>query len=221
VIEETPKLPTGGTLNVHLAVHALRRGYEAVTWVCNTRHMDPTWFQKPTDLAAKLTARIAAKGLAEDPRYGPAAEAVQQYIELGGRFVWGDLTPQLIAQTLAKGLPILTGTNGTYLYQCARETEAGPDDVAGDAFGHFIVLGGYRSSDCSVAIADPLLDNPAYGTKYYRFRRRQSARRASERLDEADSTQEDGEEGQDAGHGEGQAESQGQVEGESQVEGER
>jgi hypothetical protein len=168
VIKETPKLPTGGTLNVHLAVHALQRGYEAVTWVCNTRYMDPTWFQKPTDLAAKLSQRIAAKGLVDDPRYGPAAEAVQQYIKLGGRLVWGDLTPKLIAETLAKGMPILTGTNGTYLYQCMRETEKGPDDVAGDAFGHFIVLYGYRSSDQSVAIADPLLDNPAYGVKYYR-----------------------------------------------------
>jgi hypothetical protein len=30
------------------------------------------------------------------------------------------------------------------------------------------VLSGYRDTDNSVAIADPLLDNPAYGTKYYR-----------------------------------------------------
>jgi hypothetical protein len=30
------------------------------------------------------------------------------------------------------------------------------------------VLAGYRSGDDSVAIADPLLDNPAHGTKYYR-----------------------------------------------------
>jgi hypothetical protein len=30
------------------------------------------------------------------------------------------------------------------------------------------VLSGYRGADQSVAIADPLLDNPAYGTKYYR-----------------------------------------------------
>jgi hypothetical protein len=168
VINETPKLPGGGTLNVHLAVHALRRGYEAVTWVCNTRHMDPTWFQKPTDVMAKLRARAAAKGLLDDPRYGPAVEAVEEYVKLGGKLVWGDLTPKLIAETLAKGFPILTGTNGTYLYQCMRETEAGPDDVNGDAFGHFIVLYGYRSSDETVAIADPLLDNPAYGTKYYR-----------------------------------------------------
>ena len=61
VIAETEKLPTGGTLGVHLAVHALRRGYEVDTWVCNVRHFDPTWFQQPTDLLAKLRARFAAK----------------------------------------------------------------------------------------------------------------------------------------------------------------
>ena len=168
VIEETPKLPGGGTLAVHLAVHALSRGYEAITWICNVRHFDPTWFQQPTDLLAKLKARSEAKNITKDPRYGPALEAVERYVKLGGAFKWGDLTPDLITKTLADGMPLLTGTNGTYLYQCARETEAGPDDVRGDAFGHFIVLSGYRSSDQSVAIADPLLDNPAHGTKYYR-----------------------------------------------------
>ena len=168
VIKETPKLATGGTLGVHLSVHALSRGYEVDTWLCNVRHMDPTWFQKPTDVVAKLKARWEAKGLADDPRHGPAILAAEQYISLGGKLVWGDLTPELIANTLARGMPLLTGTNGTYLYQCARETEAGEDDVRGDAFGHFVVLYGYRSHDQSVAIADPLLDNPAYGVKYYR-----------------------------------------------------
>lgn len=168
VIAETAKLPGGGTLNVHLGVHALERGYEAATWVCNVRHLDPTWFRRPTDLRAKLKARAAAKNFASDPRYGPGYEAADRYLSLGGRFLWGDLTPDLIAKTLGDGVPLLTGTNGTYLYQCARETEAGEDDVGGDAFGHFIVLGGYRSQDQSVLIADPLLDNPAYGTKYYR-----------------------------------------------------
>jgi hypothetical protein len=168
VIRETPKLPTGGTLGVHLSVHALSRGYEVETWLCNVRHVDPTWFQQPTDVLAKLRLRADAKGLREDPRYGPALESVEQYMTLGGRLVWGDLSPELIGQVLSRGTPLLTGTNGTYLYQCARETDAGPDDVRGDAFGHFIVLSGYRDSDQSVAIADPLLDNPAHGTKYYR-----------------------------------------------------
>lgn len=168
VIEETPKLPGGGTLAVHLAVHALSRGYEAATWMCNVRHMDPTWFQQPTDVIAKLRARAKAKGLLTDPRLGPALESATEYIELGGRLVWGDLTPDLIGNTLADGTPLLTGTNGTYLYQCSRETDEGPDDVRGEAFGHFVVLCGYRSEDQSVSIADPLLDNPAHGTKYYR-----------------------------------------------------
>jgi hypothetical protein len=168
VIEETPKLPTGGTLGVHLSVHALARGYEVDTWLCNVRHMDPTWFQQPTDVPAKLRERMKAKGLADDPRYGLALVAVEQYLELGGRLVWGDLTPALLEHTLAQGMPIVTGTNGTYLYQCMRETDAGPDDVRGDAFGHFVVLCGFRSEDESVAIADPLMDNPAHGTKYYR-----------------------------------------------------
>ena len=114
---------------LQFAVHALARGYEVDTWVCNTRHMDPTWFQQPTDVLAKLKARAQAKGLVDDPRYGPAMVAVEQYVELGGRFVWGDLTPDLIGGILAMGNPLLTGTNGTYLYQCARETDAGPDDV--------------------------------------------------------------------------------------------
>jgi hypothetical protein len=69
---------------------------------------------------------------------------------------------------LKRGLPILAGTNGTYLYQCSRETADGPDDVAGDAFGHFIVVCGYRSRDMTVSIADPLKDNPLTGEQYYR-----------------------------------------------------
>jgi hypothetical protein len=84
VIAETPKLPGGGTLAVHLAVHALQRGYEVDPGVCNVRNMDPTWFQQPTDLLAKLQARAEAKGLVDDARYGPALAAVEQYLTLGG-----------------------------------------------------------------------------------------------------------------------------------------
>jgi hypothetical protein len=168
VIKETPKLPGGGTLGVHLSVHALSRGYEVTTWMCNVRHMDPTWFQQPTDVVAKLKARVLAKGLATDPRYGPAMQAVEEYIERGGKMVWGDLTPELLGKVLGQGTPLLTGTNGTYLYQCSRETADGLDDVRGDAFGHFVVVCGYNTEDQTVAIADPLKDNPAHGTKYYR-----------------------------------------------------
>jgi hypothetical protein len=168
VIAETPKVPGGGTLGVHLALHALRRGYEVTTWVCNVRHLDPTWFQKPTDIVGKLKARLAGKGMLDDPRYGSAMESIEEFARLGGRFEWGDLTPELIAGVLGEGTPLLTGTNGTYLYQCSRETEAGPDDVHGEPFGHFVVLCGYRGEDRTVSVADPLKDNPLHGSKYYR-----------------------------------------------------
>jgi hypothetical protein len=168
VIAETPKLPDGGTLAVHLSVHALRRGYEVDSWVCNVRHFDPTWFQQPTNLLAKLRARWDAKGVHTDPRHGPALEAVEEYLDRGGRVVWGDLSPDLLSSLLAERTPLINGTNGTYLYQCSRETAAGADDVRGDAFGHFVVLCGYHSRDSSVSVADPLMDNPLHGTKYYR-----------------------------------------------------
>jgi hypothetical protein len=168
VIDEIHKLEGGGTISVHLAVHALRRGYEADIWICNVGIWDPTWFQKETDLKAKFQARVKAKGLNKDARHIDAARAVEEYLDRGGRLHWGDLTPQVIRKPLAAGLPILTGTNGTYLYQCSRETAEGLDDVAGDPFGHFVVVCGYHPKEGTVSIADPLKDNPLHGKQHYR-----------------------------------------------------
>ena len=167
VISQMKMHATGGTVSVHLAVHALRRGYDATTWVSNVNYWDPTWFEKKTDLRAKLRARFAAKNWTSE-RYRAALAAMDEYLELGGQVVWGDLSPERIGGVLDQGLPILAGTNGVYLYQCMRETESGPNDITGDAYGHFIVVCGYRSNDESVSVADPLMDNPAHGTKYYR-----------------------------------------------------
>lgn len=168
VIDEVRKNEGGGTLSVHLAVHALRRGYTAEIWSLNVNNWDPTWFKEKTDFAAKLRARLCAKGLLGKPRYDMAMTAVEEYFSRGGRLHWRDLTPRLISGLLKRGTPILTGTNGTFLYQCARETADGPDDIAGDPFGHFVVLCGYHSKEASVSIADPLKDNPLHGSKYYR-----------------------------------------------------
>jgi hypothetical protein len=168
VIEEMQKLEGGGTLSVHLAVHALRRGYEAQIWAFNVKNWDPTWFTQKADLVAKLRARLTAKGWLSDPRYKLGMAAVEEYFSLGGQLHWRDLTPRLIGGILKRGAPILTGTNGTFLYQCSRETAEGPDDIAGDPFGHFVVVCGYHSKEGSVSIADPLKDNPLHGSKYYR-----------------------------------------------------
>jgi len=168
VISEVHMLEGGGTLSPHLAVHALRRGYEAEMWVCNVALFDPTWFQQKTDIVAKLRERLQAKGLLDNPRFANAMDDIENYFKLKGKLRWGDLTPRLIGGYLKRGLPILTGTNGTYLYQCMRETPDGPHDVVGEPFGHFVVVAGYHTSESAVSIADPLKDNPLHGTKYYR-----------------------------------------------------
>jgi len=167
VIDQINKLEGGGTLSVHLATHALQRGYQAHMWVCNVAHWDPTWFKQKTDLVAKLRARLMAKGLADNPRYGKAADASAKFIELGGKVHWGDLTPTFIYNVLKKKVPILAGVNGTYLYQCSRETAEGPDDIKGDAFGHFLTVAGCDTKKGVLDIADPLMDNPLHGSKYY------------------------------------------------------
>lgn len=168
VIDEVHKHEGGGTLSIHLAVHALRRGYQVDAWVFSVKFFDPTWFTSKTDYIAKIKSRLQARGMENDPRYGSALEALEEYFALGGRIHWRDLTPRLMGGILKRGNPILTGTNGTYLYQCARETAEGPDDVHGEPFGHFVVLCGYHSGEQTVSIADPLKDNPLHGSKYYR-----------------------------------------------------
>ena len=117
VIAETHKLEGSGTMSVHLAVHALRRGYLADLWTCNVTHWDPTWFSQKTDYVAKMKARLLAKGLQENPRYTDAVDALEEFCCRGGKVHWGDLTPRMISGVLKHGLPILTGTNGTYLHQ--------------------------------------------------------------------------------------------------------
>lgn len=168
VIAETPKNPGGGTINVHLAVHAQRRGYKADIYAFSPQVLDPTWFQQPTDIPAKVRARFTARGALGDPKTALAMESIDEFFARGGRYHWEDLSPALITRFLRRRLPLLTGTNATYLYDCSRETDDKPDDVNGDALGHFIVVCGYDSKDKSVSIADPLRDNPAHGTSYYR-----------------------------------------------------
>jgi hypothetical protein len=167
-IEEVPKNPGGGTLNLHLAVHALRRGYTADIYGFGLQVIDPTWFQGKVDLPAKVRARFEARGQLRDPKTALAMQSIDEFFARGGRYHFEDLTPDLITGFLGRRLPLLTGTNATYLYNCARETDDQPDDVNGDALGHFVVVCGYDSKDNSVSIADPLQDNPAHGKSYYR-----------------------------------------------------
>ncbi len=167
LIRSVPRLPTGGTLGVLLAIDALRRGYRATIHSYNLQVFDPTWFRlPPTQLAAKLTAQQKVR---RSEKLKLASAAYVEFLELGGQLHFEPISGALIRRQLNRDLPILTGLSSTYLYQAMREY--GPDDedddLRGNPSGHFVVLCGYDRKARLVEIADPLESNPHSPTRRY------------------------------------------------------
>ncbi len=167
VAAQTQRLENRGTLAVFLASHALRRGYKATIYTYNLQVFDPTWFRVPgTDFEEKLKAQIDA---VQKPRLQVSSRAYLEYLKLGGKLEFQDLTPELIGGFLSRGRPILTGLSATYLYRSAREY--GPkddyDDIRGKPSGHFVVLCGYQSKHRQVTVADPMYPNPQFAALKY------------------------------------------------------
>jgi hypothetical protein len=168
VIAEVTPLESGGTLAVYLANHALARGYGAIIYTYHLTVFDPTWFQRPgLDLRERLRSQAGTKS---STRLQRATHAYLEFLDRGGEVRHEPLTPHLIERWLLRDRPILTGLSATYLYDCARELGAQvlrPDDVAGTPQGHFVVLCGHDAARGRVLVADPLQDNPRFGSHYY------------------------------------------------------
>lgn len=167
IIAEIPALELGGTLAVHLANHAMRRGFSATIYTYNLQIFDPTWFHpNPQPLAEKLKAQAAAK---PEPKLKLATQAYLDFLDLGGQVKYEDLTPPMIRKILEQDHPILTGLSSTFLYRSQREIEAtcADDDIAGYPCGHFVVLCGYHRQDKTVKVADPSSPNPFSPSPYY------------------------------------------------------
>jgi len=164
----------GGTFAVFLACDALRKGYHAAIYTYNVTVFDPTWFAPGVDsLQDRLRAQLRAKG---DPHGGSrrgdrkrreASRAYIEFLNLGGRIDFEDLTRGLIERELGRGVPILTGLSATYLYHAQREFDCRPDDLRGDPVGHFVVLCGYDAKDGIVVVADPAVPNPLSRDHFY------------------------------------------------------
>jgi hypothetical protein len=170
VIVQVARWKEGGTLDVYLAIHALRRGYRAAIVPFNLKLFDPSWANISTALIAeKLKHQLAFKR--ELPGFEEVTRAYLEYLSLGGKLQFEVLTPALIRRHLKRGTPILTGLSAPYLYNSPREFENGghsiPDDVRGQSCGHFVVLWGYRREDRHVLVADPLVPNPFAADRYY------------------------------------------------------
>jgi len=167
VIAEVSSLTSGGTLDVFLAVHALRRGYDAMIYTYNLQLFDPSWFAPGrTDVAQRLRRQMDFK---PSPILRVATEAYLEFLELGGQLRFEDLTGALIRKYLNRSIPVLTGLSATYLHRSAREygPNCDADDVRGDPTGHFVVLCGYDKEKRDVLVADPLERNPVSGSNRY------------------------------------------------------
>lgn len=166
LIQQVPQIEGGGTLAVILGKHALLRGYSAKVYTYNVQIYDPTWFTSKADLRAKLREQKAFK---KSPRLHRGTDAYLDFLELGGRVLFEDLTASLICKYLQQGIPILTGLSATYLYHTMREY--GPnmdeDDVRGEPTGHFVVLCGYDQTTRMVDVADPLHTSVVSGKHRY------------------------------------------------------
>jgi hypothetical protein len=167
VAAELHRLDRGGTLDVFLANHALKRGYKVTLLTYNLEIFDPTWFALPAEqIRERLKAQAAVK---KWPRLQAATRGYDEFLRLGGTLELRDLEPSLLRKYLKRGIPVITGLSATYLYRAMRdipETNV-DDDVRGEPVGHFVVLTGYRKRPRELLIADPLQTNPLVGSRYY------------------------------------------------------
>ena len=166
LVEEIPMLEEGGgTLEVMLGVHALRRGYRATLHTFNLRVFDPTWFTLRLDLEERLAAQLTAR---RHPKIRLASRGYLDFLRLGGRIRFGDLTASALRAPLRRQLPVLTGLSATYLHRSPRELPESnqDDDLRGEPVGHFVVLCGYDRARRAVLVADPT-EHPDTGAMRY------------------------------------------------------
>jgi hypothetical protein len=172
VISEVKTLKGGGTLAVMLGCHALRRGYRVKLYTFNLQVFDPTWFRSDAiDMAERLLSQMKVK---RNPKIRAASKAYLDFLRLGGKICFEDLTSTLVRGLLKRAIPILTGLSATFLYRTAREIEEGKtlvyDDLRGEPSGHFVVLCGYKPEERTAIVADPLLPNPISNSQIYEVR---------------------------------------------------
>ncbi len=167
VVDEIAQLRDGGTLASLLGCHALRRGYKARLYTYDLNTFDPTWttLDAPA-LKEKLRLQMEAK---PDHKLHAASHAYIEYLDLGGKLLFEDLSRALIRRPLLKQLPIIAGLSSTYLYREMRDIPSTneADDIRGMPGGHFVVLHGYDHIRRTVHIADPYGDNPLTGSNGY------------------------------------------------------
>lgn len=162
------RLPQGGTFAVFLAVDALRRGLSASIYTYNLLVFDPTWFfgMAREQLSERLARQREVK---PEPRLQQVTPGYLEFLRLGGRLRFSDLTLELMRRILKRRLPIITGLSSTYLYRHPREDGMRDvaDDIVGTPAGHFVVLAGYDPHRNRMLVLDPYQPHPYGATHEY------------------------------------------------------
>lgn len=165
LIARMHRLEQGGTFAVYLACDALRKGYSATIYTYNVTVFDPTWFKGPdVNIAERLQRQREVK---MDHRLQAVTPGYLEFLSLGGRLRFKDLSAALVHRILRRRMPIITGLSATYLYHAPREygeTDT-PDDVRGLPTGHFVVIAGYNAVRRRVLVVDPYQPHP-YGPSH-------------------------------------------------------
>jgi hypothetical protein len=169
VIASVRNLDHGGTLGVMLGLDALERGFGATLFTYNLEIFDPSWFGGGRrNLLQDLLRRREVR---TNPRERVAIDGYIEFLERGGDVRHRELTPDLLANVVRRGVPPITGLSATYLYGCRREVFDGRashyDDVGGDPVGHFVVVSGVDPATGGFRVSDPSQDNPLHGSGTY------------------------------------------------------
>jgi hypothetical protein len=92
-----------------------------------------------------------------------------EFLRLGGRLRFTDLSPPLIRGLLRRGCPSISGLSSTFLYRTAREYSPTDivDDVCGTPSGHFVVIAGYDRAARRLLVSDPCGPHPYGGSRDY------------------------------------------------------
>lgn len=168
VIEETPRLPDGGTLGAYLGIGAIKNGFSVQLYSYNLRVFDPTWreLEKPA-LLEKLAQRRA---VVRSDRLQRAITGYIDFLELGGEVRFAELTERTLTRIIARRRPIITGLNATHLYRTPRELGEEYDDIRGNPVGHFVVLSGYYPKTGRFLVRDPSTHIPFSSSGTYLVR---------------------------------------------------
>jgi hypothetical protein len=159
LLGEIDRNEDGGTLAVHLAISALKRGFGARIYSYDLRIFDPSWASLEADLLRdKIEERLAYLKEAKAAR---CARAFIRFLKMGGEMAFDELTPALLKAILNRNHPILAGLSATHLYKMPRERhhpvthELLDDDIAGEPIGHFVVVSGYQHWGRQFSVRDP------------------------------------------------------------------